>query len=70
MKYYVEAYDSNDRQVLGNLDGQTVLRVRNYKRTKHYNWLRENKGRNPRVSYYRIVTNNGCVIETLNQETK
>jgi hypothetical protein len=53
-----------------SIEGQAVLRVRNYKRTKHYNGLRENKGRNPRVSYYRIVTNNGCVIETLNQETK
>lgn len=53
-----------------SIRGQAVLRVRNYKRTKHYNWLRETKGRNPRVSYYRIVTNNGCVIETLNQETK
>ena len=63
MKYYVEAYDSNDRQVLGNLDGQTVLRVRNYKRTKHYNNLRTL--RTHRVTYYKIVTESGRVVETL-----
>jgi hypothetical protein len=40
MKYYVEAYDANNYQILGNLDGQAVLRVRNYKRTKHYKNLR------------------------------
>ena len=63
MKYYVEAYDSNDRQVLGNLDGQTVLRVRNYKRTKHYKNLRTL--RTHRVTYYKIVTESGRIVETL-----
>ena len=63
MKYYVEAYDSNDRQVLGNLDGQTVLRVRNYKRTKHYKNLRTL--RTHRVTYYKIVTESGHIVETL-----
>jgi len=61
--YYVEAYDSNDRQVLGNLDGQTVLRVRNYKRTKHYKNLRTL--RTHRVTYYKIVTESGHIVETL-----
>jgi len=51
-----------------SIRGQAVLRVRNFKRTKHYNRLRTL--RTHRVSYYRIVTNNGCVIETPNQETK
>jgi hypothetical protein len=61
--YYVEAYDSNDRQILGNLDGQTVLRVRNYKRTKHYRNLRTL--RTHRVSYYNIVAVDGRIVETL-----
>ena len=61
--YYVEAYDSSDRQILGNLDGQTVLRVRNYKRTKHYKNLRTL--RTHRVSYYNIVAVDGRIVETL-----
>lgn len=61
--YYVEAYDLNDRQILGNLDGQTVLRVRNYKRTKHYRNLRTL--RTHRVSYYNIVAVDGRIVETL-----
>lgn len=61
--YYVEAYDLNDRQILGNLDGQTVLRVRNYKRTKHYKNLRTL--RTHRVSYYNIVAVDGRIVETL-----
>ena len=48
-----------------SIEGQAVLRVRNYKRTKHYNWLRENKGRNPRVAYYRIVAEGGRILETI-----
>ena len=63
MKYYVEAYDSNDHQVLGNLDGQAVLRVRNYKRTKHYKNLRTL--RTHRVAYYKIVAVDGHIVETL-----
>jgi hypothetical protein len=63
MKYYVEAYDSSDRPILGNMDGQTVLRVRNYKRTKHYNRLRTM--RTHRVSYYKIVAESGRVLETI-----
>jgi hypothetical protein len=63
MKYYVEAYDANNYQILGNLDGQAVLRVRNYKRTKHYKNLRTL--RTHRVTYYKIVTENGHIVETL-----
>jgi len=55
-----------------------VLRVRNFKRTKHYDWLRKNKGRNPRVSYHKVVAAGGRIIDTqnvyiciqTNQETK
>lgn len=50
-----------------SIGGQTVLRVRNYKRTKMYQHLREVKGRNPRVSYYQIVIDGGRIIETLNK---
>lgn len=47
-----------------SIRGQAVLRMRNYKRTKMYQHLREVKGRNPRVSYYQIVTDGGRILET------
>jgi hypothetical protein len=40
MKYYVEAYRSDGSQVLGNLDGQAVIRARDYKRTNIYKRLK------------------------------
>ena len=46
-----------------SIEGQAVLRVRNYKRTKHYNRLRTM--RTHRVSYYKIVTESGRVLETI-----
>jgi hypothetical protein len=46
-----------------SIEGQAVLRVRNYKRTKHYNNLRTL--RTHRVSYYKIVTESGRVLETI-----
>jgi hypothetical protein len=61
--FYIEAFDAQDRPVLGNLDGQAVLRVRNYKRTKHYKNLRTL--RTHRVTYYKIVTESGRVMEVL-----
>lgn len=39
MKYYVEAYRSQTEQILGNLDGQTVLHCKYPKRTNHYKML-------------------------------
>lgn len=40
MKYFVEAYNQEGTQILGNLDGQTVFQNGNYKRTKAYKALK------------------------------
>lgn len=67
-KYYLEAYYSDGRQILGNGDGQMVLRCRNYRRTKYYKYIKDRvaRGRQPkRVSYYKIVADNGRVLETI-----
>lgn len=68
MKYYVEAFYSDGGQILGNCDGQAVLRCRNYQRTKYYKYLKSRvaQGFKPkRVSYYRVVTEGGRVLETI-----
>jgi hypothetical protein len=48
------------------INGQAVLRVRNYKRTKHYKEMRIPKGRTPRVAYYQVVTRKGRILESYN----
>jgi len=49
-----------------SINGQAVLRVRNYKRTKHYKEMRIPKGRTPRVAYYQVVTRKGRILESYN----
>lgn len=71
MKLYVEAYDENNRQILGNTEGQTVLRARNYRRTKYYKGIVRGeypdgmKRLSPRVKEWRIVTEKGQLIEII-----
>ncbi len=67
MKYYVEAYYEDGGQILGNLDGQAVLRCRNPRRTKHYRHLQDviAQGKHPKVSYYRIVDEHNRLFETI-----
>jgi len=69
MRYYVEAYDKNDRQILGNLDGQAALNVKNYRRTKRYRHLPYLQTLNGRVKYYRIVDEQGRELETVMSDT-
>jgi len=54
MRYYVEAYDVDDRQILGNLDGQRSWEGRDYLRTQWYKQLPYTKTLNNRVYMYRI----------------
>ena len=65
MKVYVEAYNAQGRQILGNMDGQGVIRAKNYRRTEHYRMLRS--GAMPRldgkVHHYRIVDELDRVLE-------
>ena len=67
MKYYVEAYYEDGSAILGNCDGQTVLRCRNPRRTKHYRHLRDAiaKRHHPKVAYYKIVNEHGHLFETI-----
>lgn len=63
-KHFVEAYDVNDKQILGTLDGQTVIRARCYKRTKAYKALvagRYEDGRqvSNRAAYWKVVSLGG-----------
>lgn len=62
MSIYVEAYNKDGRQILGNLDGQFVfLRIRNYKRTYFYRLLRN--GHFKRATVFKIVTETGTCLE-------
>lgn len=69
MKLYIECYYADGSQILGNLDGQAVLRRRNYKSEAAYqnlagivgnpNWM------NGKVAFAKIVTEDGRVLETI-----
>lgn len=68
MRYYVEAYYEDGREILGNMDGQASIKCRNIRRTKHYRHLRDviaSSNRHPKVAYYKIVDANGHILETL-----
>jgi len=70
MIFYIEAYYQDDSQILGNLDGQTVLRCRVYKRTSAYKAIASGMwpdGRmvSPRVHQWRVVTVDGKVLESI-----
>jgi hypothetical protein len=54
MKYYIEAYDTEDKPMLGNMDGQGVIYARAYRRTQRYKSLFE-LIQKTKVHYYSIV---------------
>ena len=63
MKHYIEAYDLNNKQILGNLDGQGVIRAKQYRRTLAYKALSTLRTLNNRVHHYIIVTPNDTPVE-------
>lgn len=69
MKVYIEAYYSDDTQKLGNLDGQGIIHAKNYKRTLHYRMLPNFATLGNSVKYYKIVTEDGDVLETIQNTT-
>jgi len=69
MKVYVEAYDSNNKQILGNLDGQGVIHAKQFRRTLHFKSLPTFSTLNNRVKYYDIVTRNGVLLATVQNST-
>ena len=50
------AYREDGSPVMGNLDGQAILRVRNYRRTNHYKWVRDmlRNGRFVRIDHVKV----------------
>ena len=69
MKHYIEAYTRKNEQILGNLDGQGVLRAKKYRRTSAYKGLSTFRTLNNRVAYYCIVTPTGKTVETVINST-
>ena len=66
---YIECYRADGSQILGNLDGQAVLRTVNYKRTNAYKALSKIVGNpkwmNGKVAFARVVTSSGTILETV-----
>lgn len=67
--FYICAFHSGGGEILGNLDGQTIIRANSYRRTKHYKHLKGNAQAGwPRWSipaYWEVSTNTGQVVETI-----
>jgi ribosomal protein L31 len=68
MKYYIECFDLKGQQILGNLDGQAVIRANSYKRTDSYKRIvqivRESHP-SYRTKWARIVDEEGRVLEVI-----
>jgi len=52
-KFIVQAFDRQGRQILGTMNGQTVITAKQYKRTHAYKALL--RRRDPRVAKYEIL---------------
>jgi hypothetical protein len=62
MRYYIEAFDADGRQVLGNLDGQAALgRCKQPQKCKAWTDL-PNIRCSSRIRSWRLVDDNGRVI--------
>lgn len=58
-RFYVEAYNEDGLQLLGNLDGQRSWEGKDYKRTAWYKALPQLRTLNDRVQLYKIVRESG-----------
>lgn len=70
---YIEVFDADGQPILGNLDGQAVIRTANYRRTVSYQRLAKIVGNpewmNGKVQSARIVRPDGRVLEVINTNT-
>jgi hypothetical protein len=70
-KVYIEAYDKDNKQILGNLDGQTVIYAKNYKQTSQYKDLKHIGlgGDSKHVAYWkaRVFINDTDEYKTIEQ---
>lgn len=62
-RVWVEAFYSDETQILGNGDGQAMIDAKNYKRTNSYKDLKI--GYYKRPAYWRIVNDKGDRLETV-----
>ncbi len=66
---YIECFHKDGTQILGNLDGQAVLRCKNYKHTNAYKRLfkivKNPKWMNGKVNEARVVTESGHILEVI-----
>lgn len=67
--FYIECFHKDGTQILGNLDGQTAIRAKNYKRTLAYKRLFKIVGNplwmNGKVASARVVDENGKILEVI-----
>lgn len=56
VRIYVEAYDKDGLQILGNLDGQRSWQGTDHKRTAWYKELKNPTRKYPRVMQWKIVS--------------
>ncbi len=65
-KFYIEAYYPDGTQILGNLDGQTVIHASDYRRTNHYKNLKGKLSAGikfTRAKFFRVVDARNHIIE-------
>jgi hypothetical protein len=67
MKYYIEAYRGDGSQILGNLDGQGVIRAKRPHRSALYRCLAtgQNRPMYQHVHHWRLVTEDGKLLEEI-----
>lgn len=70
MRIYVEAFGHDGRQILGNLDGQRAWQGSAYRRTAWYRALPTLRTLDDRVAFYRIVAENGRLLERVAATTR
>jgi hypothetical protein len=68
-KVYLEAYRADGTQILGNMDGQAVIRARRYERTLAYKnavlRVANYHQRGGRVASYKVVDEAGRLLEVI-----
>lgn len=68
-RFYIEAYDSRNRRILGNLDGQMSWKGKDFRATRWYKRLPTWPTLNNRVKYYLVVNELGTVQERIINRT-
>lgn len=63
MRYYIEAYGEDGKQVLGNLDGQASIEARAPERTNAWRRL-QHKPVSSRIRFWKLVDATGRCIAT------